>query len=494
MGFGTDTINKGTATIPPEIGDNPGIKSKDPVVIKSADEKLVEKTYVDDTFHNATAVNVDRFPGVVKDLRGFADGKAITVTYYKEHYSETDIKAVHWTNKIVHPVHSSVLKIYNFEIRLTGSLDFSHDTDENYSKLSGEAFTYPGFVPTEGDRFVYEIAVGKYGLFRVTKPPTRTSIRASTYHKIQFDLVTYMTEPERREYEKEIVDVAYFDKQRFLAEPGALLLHDEVVELEFCKKQRSRMINYFQSKFLDDKIMYSYMRPDDVYDPYVTDFMTKILDFSEIGTLATQLYQEAPFLEESIWRAFLDPDLPLESVPTSTAKYQYTLGSKSVLVTSLINKAYLQWIPSQNLKDYLEGLLNPGEDGDTPEGEIPADPSVPTLPDDEEADKILGNLLLHIHPHYTECPLITDGCEEIGGTGDGLGYILGEDDQLYLIAYFLLKREINDMDRFHRLCQNVWKMDKIHQFYLMPILIFFCDVIRSMIKHQGGCFDANTPY
>ena len=497
MGFGTDTMNKDTATIPPEIGDNPGIKSVEPVVLKPADEKLVDQKYVDDTFHNATAVNVDRFPQVVKDLRGFADGKPITVLYFKEHYSETDIKGRHYTVESTNNVHNSVLKIYNFEIRLSGSLEYNHNTEDAFSELTGEAFTYPGFIPEEGDRFIYEISIGRYGLFRVVRPPVRTSIRASTYHKISFALTDYLTEEKMREYEAHVVDCAYFDKQRFLAEPGALLLHDEVVEIEYCKKQRAKMINYFQSKFLDDQIMYSYMRPDGVYDPYVTDFMRKILDFSETGVMVTQLYEGAPFMDESIWSALLDPDIPLESVPTSTAKYLYQLGSKSVLVTSLINKPYLKWIPSQNLKDYLDELMNPGggSGGETPTGEIPPDPSIPQLTEDEEADKMLGDLLLHIHPHYTECPLIDgNGSEEIGGTGDGLGYILGEGDQFALIAYFLLRREIRDLKRLHDLIERVWKMEKIQQFYLMPVLIHLTSIVVGYIRHSDGLFEPGTPY
>lgn len=489
MGFGSDELNKETAAIPEQIVDNPAVKPAEPVVIKPADEKLVEERYVEDVFHNKVGTNVDRFPQVISDLKGFAEGSPVKVTYYKEHYSDADTRGRHNTEESVHNAHNSVLKIMNFELRMTQALQFTHDVEENLSKLHGEAFTYPGFVPEIGDRFVYEIDMGKYGIFRIVNAPVRTSIRASTYYKIEFELIEYMTEELRAEMDKQVVSVAYFDKSRFLNEPGSLLLHDEVVEMEFMKRMRMKMIHYYQHKFLDETIMYSFMRPDNVYDPYVTDFMMKILEFSELGTLATQLYQGAPYLDVSIWRALLDSNVPLEAVPTSTKKLLRTIGSKSVLANSLTNKYYIEWIKSQNLKDYLDEIMNPKPGGDTPEGEIPPDPSIPDLPEDEDADKILGNLLLHIHPHYAECPLTENGSELIGGTGDGLNYILGDGDQFTLIAYFLLRREIRDLRRLHSLIEKVWKMEPIKQFYLMPVLVFLCSIVVGYIKHADKVFE-----
>ena len=503
MGFGIKPDNKPTASIPPVDGQTPAvIPAKEEVIIGDPDERMAQKKYVEDTFHNRTSVNVDRFPQVVDDLKGFAEGTPVKVIYYKEHYSETDIHGRHNTEESLHNAHKSVLKIIDFEIRMTGALQYNHDTDEHISKMDGEAYTYPGFEPEVGDRFVYEIDHGKYGLFRIVKAPVRTSIRASTYFKISFSFIEYMTEELAAQIDEGVMDVAYFDKKRFLSEPGALLVHDEVVDMMFFKEQRARMIHYYQQKFLDEKIMYSFMRPDGVYDPYVTDFMMKILDFSDLGTLATQLYQDAPYLEDSIWRAFLDRNVPLESVPTGMSKVLYKLGSKSVLVNSLINKYYMKFVDSKSLKDYIDELTNSGDDsGSGTEGEIPADPSVPVICECgceqcAAADAFLGDLLLHIHPHYTECPLI-NGDDDMsngsvsGGTSDSLGYILGEGEQMRLVINFLLYRKIVTLDALKKLINDVWKMSKMQQFYLMPLLIHLCRVVVAYIQHSADIFDAN---
>lgn len=492
MGFGPpNNGNKVPASIPTVIGTTPAVTPIEDTPVKAPEEKLVDNKYVLDTFHNKTGVNVGRFPSVIADLKGWAEGTPQTVTYYKEHYAETDIKGRPNTEESISKVHASILKIFNFEMRFTTALQYTHDTDEAISKMSGEAYTYPGFEPELGDRFAYEVELGKFGLFQVIQQPTRMAIRSSTYFKINFELIEYFTEATRSEIEARVTDVAYFDKSRFLNEPGSLLYHDEVVEMKFMEIQRAKMIHYYQSKFLDEKIMYSFMRPDDVYDPYVTDFMMKILDFSELGTMAVQLHQDAPYMEDSIWRAILDPNLPLEAVPTSSKKSVYRLGSKSVLANSLINKYYVEWTESMSLADYLKQLAEQdSKDNDNGASEeLTPDPTVPTLPDDEESDKLLGDLLLHIHPHYTECPLMDSDSELTGGIGDMFNYIFGDGDYFTLLSQFLLTRKIVTLATLHKLIEEVWKLPKIYQFYRMPFLIYMCDVVCKYIHHSENIFE-----
>ena len=465
-------------------------------MIPSPDETLQKKRYVADTFHNRVGVNTRRFGDVIADLKGFADGAPVKVTYYKEHYSESDIRGRHHTEESLHRVHKSVLKIIGFEIRMTGPLNYEHDTDDHISKSSGEAFTYPGFEPEIGDRLVLDIGDGIYGVYEINKPPIRTSIRASTYFKISFDFVHYCDEEYARVMDEGVVTVAYFDKSRFLNEPGALLYHDEVVEMKYCEKQWTKLNHYYHQKFLDDKIMYSYMRKDDVYDPYVTDFMMKMLDYSEIGIAVLQLFQNAPFMASSIWRAILDPNVPLESVPTAASRTLYRIGSKSVLATSLLNKYYVRLVESKNLKDYLDELFKEYQDsqgegsGDTSGDDTPGDPTVPELSDACDCcNSILGDLLLQIHPHYCECPWVNGETDMSSGTTDSLGYILGEGEWFLLMYYFLTTRKIVDLKVLHKAIEEVWKLSPIEQFYMIPILIFFCKLICERIHHAESIFE-----
>ena len=376
---------------------------------------------------------------------------------------------------------------------MASALTYEHDQEDHISKCSGEAFTYPGFEPELGDRIVMEIGDGLYGCFEITKPPVRTSMRAATYFKISFDFTHYVDEEYSRILDEGVTDVAYFDKSRFLNEPGALITHDEVVEMKYMDNNRVKMIKYFTAKFLDDKIMYTYMRPDSVYDPYVVDFLMKILEFDEIGGRSVmQLYHDAPFMETSIWRAIMDPNVPLEAVPSAASRTLYSLGSKSVLANSLINKYYVRLVKSTSLADYLKELFDQYQQsqgqGDG-SGEDPAgDSSIPEMPDDEESDKILGDLLLHIHPHYCECPWVNGESEESYGTSDSLGYILGEGDFFAMMYYFLTTRKIVTLDTLHKAIEGVWKLSPIEQFYRMPILIYLCSVVVGRIHRLENVF------
>ena len=490
MGFGIKPDHKGIAEPPVNIGDNPAVTPIEKPVLPSPDEKLQKKKYVADTFHNRVGVNTRRFVDVIADLKGFAEGAPVKVIYYKEHYSETDVLGRHHTEESMHVAHKSVLKIIDFEMRMTNSLSYEYDAENHISKASGEAFTYPGFEPEMGDRLVMEVGDGLYGCFEVNEPPTRTSIRASTYFKIKFDFVHWCDEEYSHLLDEGVVDTAYFDKARFLNEPGALLHHGEVIEMTYMNKQCSKMIHYYEHKFLDKLIMYSYMRPDKVYDPYVTDFLMAVLEFSEAGTAVMQLYNDAPFKEVSIWRALLDANVPLEAVPSASVRALYSLGSKSVLANSLLNRYYVKLIKSKSLKDYLKELFDEYTHQDqTPGEDTPGDQSIPQLTPCEDVDKILGDLLLHIHPHYCECPWVNGEDEDgAGGTTDSIGYILGDGEFFFLMYYFLMTRKIVDLKVLHRAIEGVWKLSPIEQFYRMPILIYLCKVVVGRIHRIDNVF------
>lgn len=488
MGFYPD--NKATAETPAVPVDTPGIKV-DGATVRKPDENLTERKYVVNSVNNQTAVNTERLGTVVADLKGFAEGTPKEVTYYKEHYSETDIKGKRDDpDDTLNNAHKSILKIYGFEIRFTTSLQYEHNTSEQTNKLTGEGYTYPGFQPEQGDQFVLYMGDGRYGLFQIIEMPTRMSIRASTYFKIVFALVSYMSEEEKLEKEEKVVDAAWFDKQRFLNEPGALLYHDEYVEMRFLEKQRSKMIHYYSSRFLDQKVMYSYMRPDGIYDPYVTDFLLKTLDLTEVGSLATQLYCNAPLLDMSVWAALIDRMIPLEGVPITSVIDTYYLGSKCTLANSLINRKYLYW---QEGTVSLQDLFDAENEPDPPSGEgiIPPDPSIVIPEESESYDKLLGDTLLHLHPHYLECPLVNGEGSQDGVDSGGFALIFeGSDEHVKLIKGFLKTREI-DLSLLHKCIEQVWKLPKLQQFYKMAMYIFLAREALAYVHASAGIYDRN---
>lgn len=110
----------------------PELVPKHKEIFPPIDEKLAHTHFVIDTFHNMTSVNTDRAAQVIADLKGYAEGSPVKVTYYKQQFAETDTKGIQNDADVrQHQVHKSMLKIHGFEIRMLGSLNYEHDTADN---------------------------------------------------------------------------------------------------------------------------------------------------------------------------------------------------------------------------------------------------------------------------------------------------------------------------------------------------------------------------
>lgn len=482
---------------PVPANTTPELVPKETEVIPAPDEKLSEKEFVIDTFHNKTSINTDRAAQVVADLKGYAEGSILTVTYYKQTAAETNSKGIQSDVDIqAHQTHKSLLRIHGFEMRSLGSLQYEHDAGDNVSRVTGEAVTYPGFNPSKGDKFIMEIEPGKYGEMDVIEVPARMSIKSSTYFKIAFSMVNWMSNARQVQLDNAVIDEAYFDKQRFLNEPGALLYHAEYMDMKFMELQSAQMVRFYSTKFLDKDIMFTFMRPDLVYDPYVTDFMLKITEFNEFGQVAAQLFKDAPSMENSIWRALLSETVPLACVPTSSIVSRRVLGSKTVMANSLLNRFYVAWEPdSTSLLDFFAE-----ETASTTTNNQTTDPlcSGVSMSDlaDAEKDKIIGDLLLHIHPHYHECILTCKGsCSACCGdpvaddSNSALSYLLeGTTNYKKLIRSFLKERKIN-ATCLRDCISKVYQLDPIEQFYKIPVYIFLARTFVRYIHNTAGIYE-----
>jgi len=493
-GTGQETANvpqEATKPVPASFTDTPELVPKTAEIGDIPDESLADQQFVFDTFHNMTSVNTDRRAQTIADIKGFAEGSPLVVTYYKQIFAETDTRGMPKHQDVMnHRAHKSALKIHGFEIRLLGSITYEHDTDDSVITAKGEAVTYPGFQPNVGDKFIMELDNGKYGEMEVYESPYRMAIKSGSYYKIQFQLNVWIDQTRIRALDDSVISEAWFDKQRFLNEPGALLYRSEYVDMKFFDLQSAQMVTYYNSKFLDKQVMFSYMRPDSIYDAYVTDFMLKITEFNEAGQIAAQLYKDAPCMDTSIWHAMLSPTVPLAAVPTSSVVLYRKLGSKTVMANSLINRNYVAWeASSDSLMEFFED-----EDAE----EETTDPTTTTEPSDlqgGDSSSTIGDLMLHLHPHFHECVMTCCGdCCECGDevtddSNSALAYLLdGTDAYKSMIRTFLKERKINLVSL--RACIKLaYKLSPIEQFYKMPVYIFLARTAIRYIRHSAGIFE-----
>lgn len=488
MGFATEKNNPSALKSSPvnesivqpsvDTKENPNL-TKLPEVLPQPDDIFAQRSYVKSTFNNQQAINIDRRGQVVQYMKGFAEGSPLTVTYYKDQNPETNVGG---KNKIsefnMNDVHFSYLKIHGFEIRLTAPLSYEHDKENGQeNKLTGEAICYPGFRPEQGDRFTMEIENGITALMTIDDIPERTAIRSSTYFRIHFWMTNRMTDELNEALEKRVRDEAWFDKKRFLNEPGALLLHDEVVELKFLHLNHHKMISYYMSKFFERVVYKSLMRPDSVYDPYVVDFINQVVDYREMGGLPIQFLKDAPFMDVNIWRAILKETIPLQAVPSAVIIKKHGVGTTYTRLNALINKNYLSFVESPSIASI-------GSSDDT---EATDDNTILDYDTDHNSDMI-GDLLIHLHPHYNECLFfgnVTGSSDSVGG----FSFLLaGSDQHRLLLETFLNMRAIN-LKALHYCIERVYELPPMEQFYKMPLYIFLAMKAVEYLRKEQGIYE-----
>lgn len=457
--------------------------TKIPEVLPQPDDMYAKRTYVKSTFNNQQAINVDRRASIVQYMKGFAEGSPLVVTYYKDQNPETDIGG---KNKIsefdMNDVHYSYLRIHGFEVRLTSALSYEHDRENGQeSRLTGEAICYPGFRPEQGDRFTMEVDTGVIGLMTIDEIPERTAIRSSTYFRIHFWMTNIMTDEMQEALDKRVRDEAWFDKKRFLNEPGALLLHDEAVELRFLHKSYYQMTSYYMSKFYERKIYRSIMRPDGIYDPYMVDFIHQIVDYRNMGGLPIQFMEDAPYMDVNIWRAFIKETIPLQAVPTEITVKTLTVGSTYTRLNALLNKQYTEFIDSPSLYDICSS-----DDGDDNEGDGGDILDTETNPSND----MIGDLLIHLHPHYHECLFFnTSAFSDGAGSAGGFSFIFsGSTEHEELVKTFLTERAIN-LKALHKCIEEVYNLPPMEQFYKMPLYMFLAMKAVEYIRKEQGIYE-----
>lgn len=321
------------------------------------EEYLGQQVHVRDAFHNRTALNIDRDSSVINALKGFAEGSPILVTWFHNMESVANKKTTYsdlsfLSDTVNHGYH----RINNFELRLQTPLEFSYDDAQNTSTITGNGLIFPGFIPKTGDLFIYEIEPGILGLFKVTGAPTRLSVRVKTSHVAPFIMVRVLNNTELVEILDRVREESWFNKQRFLNESTALLTNDDVEDLEYIKVKLRELIPFYIEKFYDQTTYKSFVRVDDVYDPYIVEFIKKTIDTYPYGIFVEQLICNPDNMRGSFWAKLLDPKArDWEAHVHDAYTLLYELPATASRVTSLINRPYIKLI--QDTTDIVDPFL-----------------------------------------------------------------------------------------------------------------------------------------
>lgn len=280
----------------------------------------------------------------INALMAYVEGSVITTTFYTQLAADTwGRSASNSFSESLDSVHQKYRKIHNFQMKLTGDVDYSYDNRETKSMVRGTAVLYPYLCPYQGDMFIYEASTTKYGLYKITAPPTRLSIESSTCHTIQFSLVTWVDDTLLQKLEACVVDEAYFELTSYLNTKGAFLTADTQKMLADARKAVDTLSNYYMDQYFEKYIYQTFIENACLYDPYIVEFNRRVFDPSSFPMRPRQYVPNPKHWQVCFWNRLLDPDYVPESIMITMAlRLHYGVTYRDVDVNPIINSCFIQ--------------------------------------------------------------------------------------------------------------------------------------------------------
>ena len=239
-------------------------------------------------------------------------------------------------------VHVAWTQIRNFEIRARNELAFSYDVDTNNTDFKGEGIVFPRFEPKIGDLFIYEVRNGKYGVFYISSVE-RLALGQDTYHAIQFTMQAYLSPDYRDRLAKQTTQIMYFDKTKYMVGNSAMLTSEGYANKKDLLHLRSEIIEDYMERFYSPEFS-TFMRPDEIYDPYVVEYWNTKISITESmkQIRPTQILISVSNFKKTIWALLTNH--PIKDL-NHLDKYSNTDEFKSTFwgtnITSLLGHKFL---------------------------------------------------------------------------------------------------------------------------------------------------------
>lgn len=307
-------------------------------VIRTMDNNIIQK----DTDDNTSAL-----------LAAYISGTTVTVTWF--HQLNTDEYGRSFRNDWAvsrESIHYSFMKINNFQFKLKDDFSFSYSIDNVTSQLTGEGILYPYFCPQQGDMFIYEVESGVYGIYELTEPPTRLTIKNNTCHAIKFRLAKYINKDDYGKLLECVDEEVYFDLTRYLSSEGAFITSNEATTLVDVKNKIKTLTHYYVEEFFENDIYRTFIENPCLYDPYLVEFVVRLIDYKYMPHYPVQLVSDPDNWKRSIWFRLLSPDtLSSASVITKCFRVLKQINYRTVFVNALANRCYIK-IDKDGKHDY----------------------------------------------------------------------------------------------------------------------------------------------
>lgn len=220
----------------------------------------------------------------VDSLLVHIEGMSWTVDIYSQLLSPTEQATPYQPNQI--PPYQQYLSIKGFDLKLQGSLDPTHNTEEGTMSMSGTAHVFPVWRPHNGDVIIAGIGDGRLGQFTVTQV-RRMSLYDDAVYEIDFELARVATEQVINDLNKRTIKESFFREEFLVYGQNPILVESQLNLSEKLKTSYTTILRQWLHQFFSNE--YSTLvipgQVAAVYDPYVVRSFLTIVDVGESQTI-----------------------------------------------------------------------------------------------------------------------------------------------------------------------------------------------------------------
>ncbi len=405
----------------------------DPSTRLGSSQQVIESKHIDtavkNTFINRTAISPDTYGDIFGAILTYPEGVEVTVEYYKRRIPYINKQTGDHSFSLERAaVHSSYDLIKQLQFRIKDELNIEIDPNSTETKIDGECIMYPGLSPNVGDIFYLNLPDDNIGVF-IVDLVTPLSIRKGTNYLINFHLYAFLDDTIHDKLESSVVDVLYFDKQKYFDENVTLLSDDSYHQLVKLKNTRSKLINLMMSQF-HDTYEKTLIRSDTLYDPYLVKFMT---DKVSVHDTKRDICQIAPtyldIFPNTIWSALIDNSLThLDITSHRYVKYNFYLWDVTI---SNLDEQPIVFLHGEDFKEKEDRIQDIGF----------ADRSVT----DKYLSYHFSSNLYYALIHAFETSPITNISDHLGDIDSDTRYT----NHLYDTAYSLVTKQYEPLEYFY---------------------------------------------
>jgi hypothetical protein len=323
----------------PLAGPN-GPPSDAPIPVISEEQQIDHQAYIEDTFVNKTSFNPETYAQTFQLLQRYAAGSRISVTYFLRSTPTGGLQRAEAIDpsSVRNPTQTSYTEIKHLEIVVQNKgLQSGFNSENQETKITGEALLYPGMQPRIGDLFVTPIGDAVYGVFQVTGVD-RLTYRQGANHRITFFLREYASDDGVTLIRRSVTKTVWFDKETYLGDATTLLKEESYVCLQKMRQMRKILISQYYNTFYD-KQMSSIMAPDGTYDPYLVHYLTSKISQLDSIYRPVQLYPILQNYDNCLWARLTEAtNHTLIGLQANYQLMRYRVSRWDVTITGLANR------------------------------------------------------------------------------------------------------------------------------------------------------------